>query len=270
MEKENKKSVKKDWIIVLSILGIIFIFILASQIDWNKSNKGLFSELNNQLSLGLSEEMKTKLDAYDDQSFKCQTELSSLAYSNNLTKYKNKLILCEGVINQAKTQINSWSRDQQSKELEVAKLDYDSTSDEFRAVSILIQIYEGDYTSKLNALNKLKNCQELLNKISLDTNKIETTYNNTEYYQRYWLPKSSEIQENKEAVLELNEGIQELIDEYESISCPLGYVLSDDFECFPQCGASNEYCETGECCNGRCYSCNGGYSLNSKCICVFD
>ena len=253
---KNKKNHKKDWIYVSIILAFVFILVAIFLIDWNK------------FTWGLSSEMKEKLDLYEDRLMECSSEISVISYSNEPAKFKNKLIECQRIVSEARIQINSWNRDKNSNEIKTAKLDYDSTDKFFDAYSMIIQVSEGDFYSTKEALTKLETSLNLINQAMDKISEIERDYSHTEYYERYFLSKESEIEESKKQIRDLKSEIEELLDYYENLECSSGYVLTDDYECYPQCGSANEYCEIGQCCNGKCYSsCPSGYYLATNCEC---
>ena len=218
MSKNKKKFNKKDWIYVGIILAVVLILVVLFLIDWNK------------LTGRLSSEMKEKLDSYEDRLMACSSEISVISYSDNPVTFKSKLIECQEIVSEARIQINSWNRDENSDEIKTAKLDYDSTDKFFDAYSTIIQILGGDFYSTQDALNKLETSLNLINQAMDKISEIERNYFHTEYYERYFLTKESEIEEGKKQIRDLKTEIEELLDYYKNLECPSGYVLTEDYE----------------------------------------
>ncbi|MCW8966667.1 MAG: hypothetical protein OQK82_08295 [Candidatus Pacearchaeota archaeon] len=187
----KNKSNKKDWIYVSIILIVIFGVIIATNINWDRF-------------FGLSSEMKTKLDYYDDQLSKCNSDISSLYKSgNDLSQVLYKLTDCEEIIDDAKIDINSWARDKKSDEIEVARLDYEMSSDSIDVYYILFNIIGENYATNEDYLNAINSALNLLDDVENNYNKIKSEYSKTEYFERYYLSKGEQINESEEGLKEL-------------------------------------------------------------------
>jgi len=255
MVKDKKKPSKKDWVHISIILAIVFILMIIYFIDWDK------------FTWGLSSEMKEKLDIYEDRLYECSLQISNKDYSNDLTELRNKLSGCKEIVNEARVQINAWDREKNSDEIRSAKLDCDSALKFFEAFFLLINIQEKEFESSKEAVNKLTLASSLLEQSLDKIEKIEISYSNTEYYERYYLSRQEEVEEGKKQINDLKNQIDETLNYYNNLECPSGYVLTDNYECAQQCGSANEYCETGQCCNNKCVSCPSGYYLMTNCEC---
>lgn len=247
----KKIKISKDWRNVLIFMAIFFLIVLIIYFTLNLNSK-------------IDWEM---LDNYDDSLTSCSLQANSLMLNEKYEFAESQLIICKSIVNEALVKINGWGREDFSDEIKVAKIDYQTSSDFIDAVDLLLAVKLGNFDTPKNALDKLKQAKNLIDNSLSNINTIESIYSGTKYYKRYYQPKKEDIERSKKSIQDLKIQIQQTLDYYNNLKCNSGYVLGEDYQCYPQCGDTTHYCTSGACCNNKCLSCPPGSYLATDCKC---
>ena len=207
--KEQKNQLNSTIIIVISV-SIILILIIFGVWYTQKEN----FTLNENESLE-DDRLWEMLDNFEDFSINCGFTITDDITSKNFESALLKLKECKNETSSILVKLNQIQRENPSNELDVAKIDIQQTYNLFIIYEYMINNNLGYYTFKEEYYSILNECLRILNKIIDAQEIIETQYNDTDYYKRYYLSKINEIEEGKEELILLKETLLEGIEQIE-------------------------------------------------------
>ena len=154
-----------------------------------------------------------KFDNYEDELMNCSLKVTEYLNVGKFDKANYEISNCKDLINNALIEINKLSRNEESRELKIAKLDYEMSNYQVDATRIIISLNQNDYTEN-EILEKIERAQFLLRSSLYNFYKIEKEYSDTQYYQRYYQSKKEEIEKGVDNIVSLHSQLNQEINSY--------------------------------------------------------